>query len=98
MIERNHRGEIRRSNRRINTRVSGELLVGDGWEGVAFAELKRLSLEVGIYHDQLEGKPGYEETGLAAKALKDACLALDRAYGSEDDDDGELELKLQPDG
>jgi hypothetical protein len=98
MIERNHHGEIRRSHRRINTRVSGELLVGDGWEGVAFAELKRLALEVGIYHEQLEGKPGHEETGHAAQSLKDACLAIDRAYGSEDGDNDGPGLKLQPDG
>ena len=98
MIERNHRGEIRRSHRRINTRGAGELLVGDGWEGVAFAELKRLALEVGIYHNQLEGKPGHKETGDAAEALKAAYLALEKGYGSDDDDDGGLELQLQPDG
>jgi len=83
MLSRNQRGEIVRSTRRINTRVQAELLVGDGWEGVAYAELKRLALEVSAYHSQLENKPGYEETGQAVDALKAAYIALDAAYGSD---------------
>jgi len=63
--------------------MGAELLVGDGWEGVAYAELKRLALEVSAYHSQLENKPGYVETGQAADALKVACEALNTAYGSD---------------
>ena len=97
MVVRNSRGEVRGSIRRINTRVSSELLVGDGWEGVAYAELMRLSLEVGAYHSQLENKPGYEETGRAVEALKAAYTALNAEYSSDEDDDGGPELRLQPD-
>ena len=87
MLTRNHRGQIVRSTRHINNRISAELLVGDGWEGVAYAELRRLSLEVGAYHSQLEGKPGHEETGQAVEALKLAYKAIDEAYGPEADPD-----------
>ena len=38
MIRRNRRGDIIESRRAINTRVGGELLIGDGWESVAQAE------------------------------------------------------------
>ena len=82
-MTRNHHSEIVRSTRRINTRMQAELLVDDGWEDVAYAELKRLALEVGTYHSQLENKPGYAETGQAADALKVACEALKAAYGSD---------------
>jgi hypothetical protein len=97
MVVRNSRGQVRGSVRRINTRLSAELLVGDGWEGVAYAEIMRLSLEVGAYHSQLENKPGYEETGQAITALKAACAALNAEYSSDEDNEGGLELRLQPD-
>ena len=102
MLTRNQRGEIIRSTRRINTRIGAELLVGDGWEGVAYAELKRLALEVGAYHSQLEDKPGYTETGQAADALKAAYIALDAAYSSDVEYEsgvnpvGGLELRVRP--
>lgn len=96
MIERNSRGQIKRSVRRINTRINAELLVGDGWEGVAYAELMRLSLEVGAYHSQLEDKPGHEETGRAFEALKEAYKALNDAYGSNEGEGSGLEAELYP--
>lgn len=96
MIARDRHGRMKGSLRRINTRVNAELLVGDGWEGVAYAELMRLSLEVGAYHNQLEGKPGHEETGRAMQALKDAYNALNKHYGSDGADEGGLELQLEP--
>lgn len=98
MITRDRHGRIKGSHRRINTRINAELLVGDGWEGVAYAELMRLSLEVGAYHNQLDGKPGHEETGRAMQALKEAYQALNKAYGSEGDDQGGLELQLEVGG
>ena len=94
MITRNHRGQIVRSTRNVNTRIHAELLVGDGWEGVAYAELMRLSLEVGAYHNQLEGKAGYEETGRAVEGLKSAYEALNAAYGSESDLEGDWESRI----
>jgi hypothetical protein len=96
MLQRDGHGRVKGSTRRINTRMNAELLVGDGWEGVAYAELMRLSLEAGAYHSQLEGKPGHEETGRAVEALKAAYKALNEAYGSEDERDGGLELQLVP--
>ncbi|HJM61527.1 MAG TPA: hypothetical protein QF813_08590 [Alphaproteobacteria bacterium] len=89
MITRNHRNQIVRSTRHINSRISAELLVGDGWEGVAYAELRRLSLEVGAYHSQLEGKPGHEETRQAVEALKLSYKAIDEAYGDGADPDSD---------
>ena len=50
--------------------------MGDGWEAVAHAELKRLALQVGIYHQQLKDCPGYYETGMAIEALEAACDTL----------------------
>ena len=79
MITRNHRGNIIRSHRHINTNIRAELLIGDGWEAVAHAELKRLSLEVSAYHNQLENCVGYEETGKAVKSLQAACQAIETA-------------------
>jgi hypothetical protein len=99
MVVRYRDGRIHSSVRKINTTVNAQLLVGDGWPGVAYAELMRLSLVVGAYHSQLEGNVGHEETGRAAEALKAAYIALNAKYGSDDDDDDEggLELQLQPD-
>lgn len=74
----------------------------DSWEGVAYAELKRLALEVSAYHSQLEDKPGYAETGQAADALKAAYIALDAAYSSDVEYEsginplGGLELTARP--
>jgi hypothetical protein len=73
--------DVRRS---LNTRVSGELLVGSGWEAIAHAELKRLALEIGIYHQQLKSFAGYEETGAAVKALEQACDAIEAATEAEE--------------
>jgi hypothetical protein len=97
MEVRDRQGQVRRSYRKFNTRVNAELLVGAGWQSVAFAELMRLSLEVGAYHSQLEGNVGHEETGRAVEALKSAYNALNEKYGSNEDDEGGLELQLQPD-
>ncbi len=94
MIRRDNRGQIISSTRHINTRVHAELLVGDGWEGVAYAELMRLSLEVATYHNQLEGKPGHEETGQAVEALKAAYKTLNDAYTSGDEEG--LDLHITP--
>ena len=102
MLTRNHRGEIVRSTRRINTQIQAELLVGDGWEGIAHAELKRLALIIGAYHSQLENKPGHAETRQAADALKAAYIALDAAYASDVEYEsgvnpmGGLELRVRP--
>jgi|APSaa5957512535_1039671.scaffolds.fasta_scaffold116593_2 hypothetical protein len=94
-------GRVRSTFRNINTRLNAELLVGDGWEGVAHAELLRLSLEVGAYHSQLKSREGYEETvqaaGRAVEALEAACAALNKDYASENNGEGGLELQLQPD-
>ena len=94
MLTRNHRGEIVRSTRRINTQIQAELLVGDGWEGIAHAELKRLALIIGAYHSQLENKPGHAETRQAADALNTACAALENAYGSDAEPVGGEELRI----
>ena len=91
---RDQNGRIRRTLRRINTRVASELLVGDGWQGVAYAELMRLSLEVSSYHQQLKGKPGFDETGRAAQALKEAYEALNRAYSEEDGENGDFQIAI----
>ena len=61
----------------MDTRVGGELLLGDGWEAVAHAELKRLALQIGIYHQQLKDCVGYRETGAAIEALERACMLLE---------------------
>ena len=97
MVVRYRDGRIHSSVRKINTTINAQLLVGDGWPGVAYAELMRLSLVVGAYHSQLEGDVGHEETGRAAEALKAAYTALNEKYGSNDDDEAGLELQLQPD-
>jgi hypothetical protein len=76
MIRRNSRGDIIDSRRSINTRVVGELLIGDGWESVAHSELKALAVTVGIYHQQLKDQPGYEQTGQAIEALEKACTEI----------------------
>ena len=76
MIRRNRRGDIIESRRAINTRVGGELLIGDGWESVAHSELKALAVTVGIYHHQLKDAPGYRETGAAIVALEKACQMI----------------------
>lgn len=73
------RGRPNDMRRSLNTTVAGELLVGDGWEAVAHAELKRLALIAGIYHQQLKSFAGYEETGAAVKALEAACDAVEMA-------------------
>ena len=71
------------SVRNVNTRISAEMLVGDLWHEVAYAELMRLSLEVNVYHIQLKGKPGFTETGQAFEALQAACEALADEYSEE---------------
>ena len=76
MIRRNTRGDIIESRRSINTRVAGELLIGDGWESVAHSELKALAVTVGIYHQQLKAQPGYKQTGQAIEALEKACTEI----------------------
>ena len=83
MIRRDREGRVVESRRYMDTRVGGELLLGDGWEAVAHAELKRLALQIGIYHQQLKGCAGYEETGAAIEALDEACNALEQSNFSD---------------
>lgn len=68
------------------------LLVGAGWEDVAYTSLLRLELEAATIHRQLEGEAGCDELGEAVDALKAARLALKQ--GHEENDDGEPELGL----
>ena len=79
MIRRDRQGRIIETRRVVETRVSGQLLIGDGWEAIAHAELKRLSIEIGIYHQQLKDNAGYDQTGVAIAALEEACNALSDA-------------------
>ena len=87
MIRRDHRGNLQGTRRHVNTRINAELLVGDDWHDVAYAELLRLSLEVNTYHTQLKDKPGYDETGRAFQALQSACDAFVEEFS---DDRGQL--------
>ncbi|WP_108838412.1 hypothetical protein [Tateyamaria sp. Alg231-49] len=90
MIKRDNNGQIKASWRRVDTRIQAELLVGDGWEGVAYAELLRLSIEVQAYHSQLDGKPGFSETREAAALLKRAAQAIQSEYDEPHDEDSLL--------
>lgn len=81
-----HRGRPYDVRRTLNTSVHAELLIGKGWEAIAHAELKRLALVVGTYHQQLKDNAGYEETGRAVVALEEAVEALERALDEGDDD------------
>ena len=56
MIRSDRDGRVLESRRTFDTRIHGELLLGDGWEAVAHAELKRLALQIGIYHQRLAYK------------------------------------------
>jgi len=76
MIRRNSRGEIIESRRTVDTRVSGELLVGAGWEAIAHTELRRLALSIGIYQKQL---------GRAIEALDSACKAISDSAEYDDE-------------
>ena len=76
MINRDNRGNIRSTHRAVNTKLNAEILLGNDWQDIAYAELLRLTLEVNAYHVQLRDKPGYEETGTAYAALQSACDAL----------------------
>ena len=76
MIRRNRRGEIIESRRHLDTRVSAELLVGDGWQAIAHTELRKLTLIIGMYQKQLENHPGYEELSRAVVALDSACESI----------------------
>ena len=86
MIRRNSRGDIIESRRTIDTSISGKLLVGDGWEAVAHTELKRLSIAVGIYQQQLEDYAGYEELTVAKDALNRACAKIAESVEAFEDD------------
>ena len=86
MIRRNRHGDVVESRRSINTRVGGELLIGDGWESVAHAELRALAVTVGIDHQQLKDQPGYEHTGKAIEALEQACAEIARSARREFDE------------
>ena len=79
MMRRDGRGRVIDTRRNINTEVGGQLLIGDGWEAVAHAELTRLAVEIGIYHQQLKGSAGYAQTGRAIVALEKACDAISEA-------------------
>ena len=65
--------DIRRT---VNTLVGGELLLGTDWEAIAHTELGKLSLAVGVYHQQLRDCAGYEETGRAIEELEQAIDAI----------------------
>ncbi|MBT6668015.1 MAG: hypothetical protein HN738_07950 [Gammaproteobacteria bacterium] len=82
MINRDSRKGNLRAVRTLNTRIQTELLIGPDWEVLAHAELKRLALEVGTYHTQLEDAPGHEETGRAVIALNAACRAIEECSGA----------------
>ncbi len=80
MLTRNHRGDVVRSHRSINTHVNAELLIGADWEAVAHIELKRLALVLGAYHSQLQDHPGHKETGEALKHLNAACQTIEESH------------------
>ena len=69
--------------RTVNTSVGGELLVGKDWEAIAHTELRRISLMVGVYHQQLKNCAGYEETGQAIEELEKAIEAIAEAAESD---------------
>ena len=73
--------DIRRT---INTSVGGELLVGSDWEAIAHTELRKLSLAVGVYHQQLRDCAGYEETGRAIEELENAIDAIAESADFDD--------------
>ncbi len=79
-----HRGRPYDVRRTVNTSVHAELLIGKGWEAIAHAELKRLTLQVGMYHQQLKDNAGYEETGRAVVALEEAVEALEYTLGEDE--------------
>lgn len=56
--------------------MSGELLLGAGWEAIAHTELTRLKLSIAIYQKQLEGCAGYLELAKAVEAIDEACAAI----------------------
>ena len=80
------RGRPYAVRRTMNTSVHAELLIGKGWEAIAHAELKRLALVVGTYHQQLKDNAGYDETGRAVVALEEAVAALEHALDEDDED------------
>ena len=81
------RGRPYNERRYVDTVIKGQLLVGRGWEAIAHSELKRLTVEVGIYHQQLKGNPGFDETADAILSLEAACEAIaEKANVSEEDD------------
>ena len=79
-----HRGRPYDVRRTLNTSVHAELLIGKGWEAIVHAELKRLALIVGMYHQRLKDNAGYEETGRAVVALEDAVEAVERTLDEDE--------------
>ena len=73
--------DIRRT---VNTSVGGELLVGTDWEAIAHTELRKLSIMVGVYHQQLRDCAGYEETGRAIVELEKAIDAIAESADFDD--------------
>ena len=73
--------DIRRT---VNTSVGGELLVGTDWEAIAHTELRKLSIMVGVYHQQLRDCAGYEETGRAIEELEKAIDAIAESADFDD--------------
>ena len=71
-----NRGRSYDLRRTINTGIGAELLVGKGWEAIAHTELRRISLAIGVYHQQLKDYVGYEETGRAIQELENAIDAI----------------------
>lgn len=73
--------DIRRT---VNTSVGVELLVGTDWEAIAHTELRKLSIMVGVYHQQLRDCAGYEETGRAIEELEKAIDAIAESADFDD--------------
>ena len=56
-------GNLQGTRRQISTRIYAELLVGDYFHNLAYAELIRFLPEVEAYRTQHKDKLEYEETG-----------------------------------
>ena len=89
MMEHDRQGNLQRTRRHVSTRLQAEILTGNDWREVAYLELLRISLEVKVYHEQLRGRLGYEETGKAYDALQAAVDAFVDDASDEQDTNGQ---------
>ena len=79
-----HRGNRSRTWRHISDNTDIPLLVGDGWQDLAYTELLCLQLTTSALHQQLAEKSNcHEEVGKASDALKSAL----RVFQQECDKD-----------